>query len=151
MNKKLEGIFLLVCAVVVGLIGFSLFSEVNPIEVNMPVFTKQMAEELQAKNASAEQKRQYAQAVRNRADLEIKIYGCQTDDDCIIVDKDPCGCLRGPEGVTAINAEWSLEFSKLVEKQFSSGSSCPSAGSAERECSDTAAAVCQENHCKIVW
>jgi len=151
MNTKLKGIFLLACAVVVGLIGLSLFSGAKPIEVNMPVFTKDMVEELQAQNASEEQKRQHAAAVRNRAELEGKIYSCQTDDDCIIVDKDPCGCLRGPEGVTAINAAWSLEFSTLVERQFSSGSTCPSTGSTEKECSATAAAVCQKNHCKIIW
>ena len=151
MNTKLKGIFLLACAVVVGFIGLSLFSGTEPIEVNMPVFTKEMVEEVQAKNASEEQKRQHAAAVRNRTELEAKIYSCQTDDECIIVDKDPCGCLRGPGGVTAINAEWSLEFSTLVERQFSSGASCPSSGSTENECSETATAVCQKNHCKIVW
>ena len=151
MNTKIKGLFLLLCAAVLVFIGMSLFSGSQRIEVSMPIFTQQMVNELQAQKAAVEQKRQNVQAARERAETENKVYSCQTDEDCVIVDKDPCGCLKGPEGVTAINASWSLEFSKLVEKEFASGSTCPSVGSTVRECSDTAMPVCQENHCRIVW
>ena len=151
MNSKLKGIFLLACAVCVVVLALSFFSGSQPLEVSSSVFTEQMVNDLQAQKVAVQQKRQNVQAARERAETENKIYSCTSDEQCIIVDKDPCGCLIGTSGVTAINADWSLEFSKLLEKDFASAASCPSQGSAERECSASAQAVCRENHCTIVW
>ncbi len=151
MNTKIKGICLLASAAVVAVFAMSFFSNTETINVSMPVFTQDMVNELQAQKAATQQKRANAQAARERAETVNKVYSCKINEDCIIVDKDPCGCLRGPEGVTAINAEFSLEFSKLMEKEFATAATCPSEGSTVRECSASAQPVCEENRCRIVW
>ena len=151
MNPKIKGIFLLVCAVFVLALAASFFTRSNPIEVQIPLVTRQMIDENQAAIKSAEAKRQNAAAERKRAELEKRLYQCQNDNECIIVDKDPCGCLKGPEGVTAINSAMSLEFSRFMQGQSSVASVCPSVASTERECSASARPVCQQNVCKIVY
>ena len=93
--------------------------------------------------------RSNAAAARRHAELISKMTACNTNEECVIVDKDPCGCLKGPEGVTAINASYSLEFSKLMEKRFALATACPSVGSTEKECSASARPVCLQNRCKI--
>ena len=151
MNPKIKGIFLLICAVLIVGLALSFFSRATPIEVQMPLVTREMVEENQAAIRAAAEKRQNAAAARKRAELEMRLYQCQADSDCIIVDKDPCGCLKGPEGVTAINSSMSLEFSRLVQEKSSLAEVCPSVASAEKECSATARPVCQQNVCKIVY
>ena len=151
MNIKIKGIFLLVCSACVILLALLFFSGSQALEVSVPTFDEQMINQFLTQKAAAEQKRFNAQAARERAELQVQIYRCNNNEECVIVDKDPCGCLRGPSGVTAINAEWSLEFSKLIEKEFESGISCPSVASTQDECSATAKAVCLENRCQIVW
>ncbi len=151
MSYKIKSLLLLICAAVAVLLAFSFFSRSEAIEVEMPLVTKQMVDENQDAIQKAEERRQNTVAARRRAELEVRLYQCDSDDQCIIVDQDPCGCLKGPEGVTAINSNLSLEFSRLLEKQFAAGAACPSVGSSEKECSASARAVCEQNRCKIVY
>ena len=115
----------------------------TPIEVNLPHFT---AEEL------AEQKKAASQAAKAayRKQRISKMYVCQTDDDCAIVDKDPCGCLIGPKGVTAINVGYITDFDEINNKAFGTRT-CPEQTSAEKECSPSAHPVCRAKRCKIAY
>lgn len=151
MNYKLKGLFLLICAACAGLLTMFFFSHAQPVEADMPLVTSEMIAQHREQLQQKAHQRQSAEAARKRADLEIKMYQCRTNDECIIVDRDPCGCLRGPEGVTAINSNFSLEFSRLTEKQFAKATACPSVGSSERECSASAEAACVAGRCKIIY
>ncbi len=151
MIQKIKGLFLLVCAAGVLILALSFFSRSTPIEVQMPLVTTQMVKENQAQLKSEEEQRQNAAAARKRAETEVRVRQCTADDQCIIVDRDPCGCLKGPEGVTAINSAMSLEFSQLIQSETSGSTVCPAVGSAERECSATARAVCRQNACTIIY
>ena len=151
MNPKIKGLFLLVCACFVAVLALSFLSKGSPIEVQMPLVTVDMVKENQEKIQKDKEAREDAAAARKRAELEAKLYQCTQDDECIIVDKDPCGCLKGPEGVTAINSAMALEFSRLMQAQTSVSTVCPSVASAEKECSASARAVCQQNRCTIVY
>ena len=143
MKFRIREILLLCCALgALGLIPVFL-SKDNPIEVTMPYLDKaQMAaKEVQQKKAAEESA---AQAKMRR------MISCTVNEDCIIVDKDPCGCLVGPQGVTAINAAYTLDFNKMQSNLVAKA--CPEgAPSTERECSPSAQAVCMENVCKIAY
>ena len=151
MIKKIKSVFFLVCSVIVLLLALSFYFHAEKIEVQAPLLTPEMAAEYQALQKEVEEKRQSAQAARLRADMQLQVKSCQSDAECIIVDQDPCGCLKGPEGVTAINASYALEFSRLVEKSFEQTTTCSDVSSTEKECSATARAVCQEKVCQIVY
>lgn len=151
MSYKIKSLLFFIGAAVALMLAVYFFSKATPIEAQMSVLTKQMVEENQEQIRREEAKRQNAEAARRKAALEAKLYQCTSDEECVIVDKDPCGCLKGPEGVTAINSSMSLEFSQMMEKHFSAATTCPSVGSAERECSATAEAACQHGRCKIVY
>ena len=143
--------FLLVCAAMVVLLILAFSPKSEPLESDMPLITQQMIEEVRATKATEESQRQQAEAARHRAEVMSKMYRCKEDDQCVIVDKDPCGCLKGPSGVTAINGEWSLEFSKLMDKKFAATTTCPSQPSQEKECSPRAKAICRSNRCTIAY
>ena len=149
--NQLRGLVLLICAAGAILFAFVFFSKPVPIEVSMARVTPQMVEENKAKVEEEEKLHQAQEAARKRAELEVRLYRCSSDEDCIIVDKDPCGCLRGPQGVTAINSNLSLEFSRLMDKQFAGPKMCPSTPSTQKECSPSARAVCEAKHCKIAY
>lgn len=149
--KHIKSILLLVCAGVAILLSFTFYSRRSLIEVDMPLVTGEMVQERQEDLKKEEKRRQNAQIARVQAEQEEKMLLCETDDDCIIVDKDPCGCLKGPEGVTAINSAMSLEFSRLLEPLFAKATSCASVASTEKECSPSAHAVCEQKKCKIVY
>lgn len=151
MSQIIKGTVLWVCAFVAAVLAVSFFSRSQAIEVQVPLVTKQMIEENQAQIQQEQQHRQNTLLAKRRAELEVRLYQCQSNEDCIIVDKDPCGCLKGPQGVTAINAGLSLEFSRLMEKTFSATTACPSVASVEKECAPTARPVCRFNRCQIVY
>ncbi len=151
MMSKIKGLVLLICAAGAILFALVFFSRPVPIEASFPRVTSEMVEENKIKVAEQEKQQAQEEAARKRAELEVRLYRCSSDEDCIIVDKDPCGCLRGPKGVTAINSNLSLEFSRLMDKQFAGQKMCPSTSSTEKECSPSARAVCQAKHCKIVY
>ena len=149
--NKLYGLLLLICAGGVLLLAVVFFSQPAPIQVSMVRLDQQLLEENEAKIKEAEKRQKAEQAKRAQAELEKKLYRCTRNDQCIIVDKDPCGCARGPQGVTAINSDFSLEYSRLLEKKFAKIEVCPSISSTEKECSRTAHAVCEESFCKIAY
>lgn len=151
MNSKIKGLFLLVCACFVVLLALSFMSKGSPIEAQMPLVTVEMVKENQAQIQKAKEKKEDAAAARRRAALEEKLYQCTQDDECIIVDQDPCGCLKGPEGVTAINSAMVLDFSRLQQQETNGSTVCPAVASTERECSPSARAVCRQNRCQIVY
>lgn len=143
MKDKLKSVLWLVCAVCV-LASIPVFlSKDNPIEADVPTLT------LEEVTQQEEAQQKTAQASAKKAKVR-RVFRCQADEDCIIVDKDPCGCLVGPEGVTAINAEYTLDFNRMQSQALTKA--CPDREpSHERECSPSAEAVCQENVCKIVY
>lgn len=151
MISKIHTLLLLIASGIALLLALIFFLHPDAIEAQAPLLTKQMLEEYQAQQQQTTQKRQNEAAARKRAELEAKIDLCETNEECIIVDKDPCGCLKGPEYVTTINSNFSLEYSRLMEKRFAATTTCPSIGSSEKECSASARAVCVEKHCKIVY
>lgn len=152
MNKTIYGWLLLGFTAVVLILSIVFFRQNNPIEAEVPLFTMQEADEAKTQREQEAQKRQNMELARKRSEIDNKMTRCSSDDECVIVDKDPCGCLKGPSGVTAINGAFSLEFTNLMEKKFGTATACPSvAPSLERECSPTAEAVCREKHCKIVY
>ena len=98
MKKLIKSVLCLCGAVLIGMLLSLLMRNSEPLDVEVPVLR---AEEITAKE---EAQHKAAQASAARA-MQKRIFSCSTDEDCIIVDKDPCGCLVGPQGVTAINAD----------------------------------------------
>ena len=147
MKHKIRDFFLLVCA---GLVLVSLpvfLTHLSPIRVDLPQITQQEVTEQDELHQQRQQQQAKASAAKARWQ---KIATCEIDEDCIIVDKDPCGCLSGPSGVVAINALYTLEFDKMQARSVTK--TCPDTEpSTEKECSDTAQAVCQANLCKIIY
>ena len=79
-----------------------------------------------------------------------RVYSCKADEDCIIVDKDPCGCAIGPKGVVAINVNYLTDFNALNSQKMVT-KSCSEVLSREKECSPSARAVCKAHTCKITY
>lgn len=143
MKNKLKSLLLLVCSAVVLVLIPVFLSKDNPIEVTLPTLTLQEVTEQEAEQQKA------AQASAKKAKVR-RVFRCQTDEDCIIVDKDPCGCLVGPEGVTAINASYTLDFNKMQSQALTKA--CPDREPSQvRECSPSAEAVCRDKVCKIIY
>ena len=143
MKITKKDIFLFLCAGLVLLLLSVLWGNRSAIEVSLPEIS---SAELSAR---VEKQQQQARVSATRA-KERRVYTCEVDEDCIIVDKDPCGCLVGPQGVTAINALLTLEFNQLQKKPLTT--TCPDqTPSTERECSPTAQAVCVNKTCQISY
>ena len=140
MNKLIKNVILVVATVVVLFLIPLFLSHDQPIEVTIPQLD---AQELASKKEAAEQAEKQAQ---KEARIR-RIYACQTNEDCLIVDKDPCGCAAGPKGVTAININFITEFNAINAQQ--GAKACPDTVSTEQECSATAEAVCVARTCKI--
>lgn len=143
MNPRIKDVILLLCAIgVIALIPVFIY-RTGTIETDMPEFTSEML----VSTAQQARKSAHQQAEQRKV---RKLLTCEIDDDCIIVDKDPCGCLVGPQGVTAINASYTFEFNKEMENVMAKA--CPETEpSQEKECSPTARPVCRENACRIVY
>ena len=143
MKKNLRNI-LYFCLAFLVLAAIPLFlMHPAPATVDLPTLSLQELEE-------QEQAQQKAAQVSAQRALERRMFHCEIDDDCIIVDKDPCGCLVGPSGVTAINAAYTLQFSQKQARPIAKA--CPDGEpSQEQECSPSARSVCQEKVCKIVY
>lgn len=143
MKKLIKNVLCLCGAVLIGMILSLLMRNSTTLDVEVPVVH---AEEITAKE-EAQHKAAKESAARA---MQRRIFSCAADEDCIIVDKDPCGCLVGPQGVTAINASYTIDFNKLQEKNVTKA--CPEvAPSASQECSPTAHAVCEARTCKIAY
>lgn len=142
MKKKITDFIYIVGSLFVCLLIFVFWERRTPIEVDIPEFS---VEDLQKISAKTEEAKKIEQKKRTLS----KIERCKTDEDCIIVDRDLCGCSIGPKGVTAINVNYAAEFAQRLSNKMAK--TCPETLSTEKECSPTAAAVCQENQCKIVY
>ena len=143
MNKQIKNVFLLVCAVVVVFAIPMLLSHHTPTQVDL---VRLDAQEIAAqKEAAAQAEKQAARQAR-----ATRIYACSTDEDCIIVDKDPCGCSVGPEGVVAINVNHIVDFNTM-NTHNTVASACGENVSQEKECSPSAHPVCKARRCKIEY
>lgn len=143
MRKMLQTGLCLVGSALIVLLLSVLVRYSEPIDVDLPFVNK---EEL-TEREEAQQKAAREAAARARM---RRIYSCSSDDDCIIVDKDPCGCLVGPQGVVSINADYTLDFDKVQAGNITKA--CPEvAPSQEKECSASAHAVCKERTCVIEY
>ena len=143
MKKLIKNVLCLCGAVLICMLLSLLMRNSIPLDIEVPVLKE---EEITAKE-EAQQKAAQVSAARA---MQKRIFSCSNDEDCIIVDKDPCGCLVGPQGVTAINADYTIDFNKLQEKNVTKA--CPEVSpSATKECSPTARAVCEARTCKIVY
>lgn len=142
MKKRIQNICLFSCAAGVVLLIPFLFKQATPLVVEVPEISIQEIETKKEETAQAQR------AARRQAKI-VKMYSCQADEDCVIVDKDPCGCAVGPKGVTAINVGYITEFSGLIGQPDTKA--CPDVVSTERECGPTAQAVCKSKTCKIIF
>ena len=143
MNKRIRDCVAFFCAVGLLVLLTMFMMHIRPIEVDLPQISMQ--------DITAHQEKEQKKAQESAARAKIrKIYACETDEDCIIVDKDPCGCAAGPSGVTAINALYTLEFNSLNLKR-SIAKTCAEIPSTEKECSPNAQAVCRSKTCTITY
>lgn len=144
MKKTVKNLANVLGAIIIALLVFTFWKKDEPIYVEAPVLK---LEELNAKEAALKKEAKEAAA----AERARRMYSCKVNEDCIIVDKDICGCLIGPKGVTAINLNYTVDFNAMQSKA-SMSKSCPeTAPSRKRECSPSARAVCQSRQCKIVY
>jgi len=143
MKKAIMRVFLLTCTVAVLLLIPLFMSHDSPIQVKLPQLT---TEELAAQKQEAAKQ---AQETARKAQLS-RIYSCRQDEDCLIVDKDPCGCSVGPKGVVAININYITDFNALNSSRMIT-KTCSSQVSTLKECSPSARAVCKARTCKIVY
>ena len=149
--KIIRDILMVTCAAVAVLLALVFFSRPEPIRASMPLLTSQMVRENEEKAQEELRKQEEIEAAKRRAALEEKMYRCKADSECVIVDRDLCGCLIGPKGVVAINSEYSFDFSRMMEKKFESMKMCPEEVKAEKECSPSARPACKANRCTIVY
>ena len=142
MNKMIKNLVLIACTVGVVFLIPLFLSHDSPIPVEIPRLD---AQEMAAKKEAAEQaERQAQKEARAR-----RVYACKVDEDCIIVDTDPCGCALGPKGVTAINVNFITDFNAINAQSMTK--TCPDTVSTERECSPNTEAVCRARTCKIQY
>lgn len=143
MKKLITNVCLGVCTAGVVLLIALFLSHDEPIQVDIPRLD---AQELTAQKEASEKAEQ---AAARRARIN-RVYACSADEDCIIVDKDPCGCAAGPKGVVAINVNFITEFDKLNQTGLIT-KACPDEVSTQQECSPAARAVCRARSCKITY
>ena len=142
MKQKIQNILCVVGAVCIAFLSYTIYQQHTAIPIFVPEIS---AEELDAREAAAQQDAARAAA----ATRARKLVACSTDDDCVIVDKDPCGCLSGPKGVIAINVEQMESFSN---RNSALTTACPDREpSTEGPCSPQARPVCRERMCTIVY
>ena len=143
MKKLIKNVFLLACTGgVVCLIALFMTHD-SPIPVDIPALD---SAEIAAQKEAAAQAEKEAQ----RQAHAKRVYSCSTDEDCLIVDKDPCGCAAGPKGVVAININYITDFNAINAQRMVT-KACAEVLSREKECSPTAHAVCKARTCKIVY
>ena len=143
MKKLITNVFLLVCTVGVLLLIPLFLSHDSPIPVDIPQLS---VEEMAAQKEAADKA---AQEAARKARL-ARVYSCKQDEDCLIVDKDPCGCMVGPKGVVAININYITDFNAINKVKMVT-KACPQKVSKEKECSPSARAVCKARRCKISY
>lgn len=143
MKKLITNTILLICMAGVLLLIPVFMTHNSPISVDIPQLS---VEEMAAQKAAAAKAEHDA---ARKARLH-RIHSCTEDSDCLIVDKDPCGCYVGPKGVTAINVNYITDFDALNSSKMGM-KSCPSTLSTAAECSPSARAVCKARTCAISY
>ncbi len=143
MKNTVKNVLLLVCIIGVLVLTGLFLTHDSEILMEIPQID---AQELAAQKEIVQQAERNAQ---RQAQLR-RIYACQTDEDCIIVDKDPCGCFAGPKGVVAINVSRITEFNAVNNTRLVA-KTCSEEISTEKECSSSAHPVCSARTCKIVY
>lgn len=143
MKNKIKEISYACIALLVLLLIPLFLAKKEPIEVSLPTLDLQEA-------TLQEEARERAARQSAKKALLRKIFHCTQDENCIIVEQDPCGCGIGPAGVTAINIGYTLDFNRIYSKNITKA--CPEGPlSTEKECSPSAKAVCRGNVCKIEY
>lgn len=141
MKKGFKNLFYIISAGLIVCFVVLFFKHDSVMQFDFPELN---LEEIAAQEEAQKQSAQAA-AVRAR---NKRIFSCVADEDCIIVDKDPCGCLVGPSGVTAINVEHVLDFNDSQKQTLATA--CPDTAPATTgACSPSARAVCQNSMCAI--
>ena len=143
MKKAIARVFLLTCTIGVVLLIPLFMSHDSPIPVQIPQLT---SEKVSAKKEEADK---VEQETARKTKLN-RIYSCKQDDDCLIVDKDPCGCAAGPKGVVAINVNYITDFNALNSARMVTKTCSPQV-STIKECSPSARAICAASTCKISY
>ena len=143
MKKSITRVFLLTCTIGVLLLIPLFMAHDSPIQVRIPQLTVEGLADQKQEVAKAEQE------TARKARLS-RIYSCKQDEDCLIVDKDPCGCAAGPSGVVAINVNYITDFDALNNAKMGT-KACSSQVSTIKECSPSAQAVCRAHTCKISY
>ena len=147
----IKNVLFLVCAALIVLLIPVFIKHDQPFYVEMPSLDTIKLDEIREQEyiqIQEEQKeKREAQAMAQRANTLI---ACSKDEECVIVDKHPCGCLVGPRGVTAINIAHISDFNDRVQRRATTAS-CPTGNpSTEGFCSPTAHAVCRHKTCRII-
>ena len=137
----IKNVFFIACTVIIILLIPFFLSHDSPIPVHIVQLDAQEIAAQKEASAQAEKQAQHQARIQ-------RIYSCKTDADCIIVDKDPCGCAVGPKGVVSINVNYIVDFNNLNNRQ-SVTTSCSEKLSKEKECSPSARAICKANRCSI--
>jgi hypothetical protein len=142
MKKGIKNIIYVVLTVLVAGVTFSVYQNNTPLTVDLPSLS---LEQLQAKEEAVKENTQIS-AARSR---HKKWTACEEDEDCIIIDQDPCGCLIGPKGVTAINVDFMQAYEDKHQNQTTA---CPEGEpSQEAQCSPDAHPVCKNKVCTIMF
>jgi len=145
MKKQIRNIVYACLGVLLIVMIPVFFGKAKPIALDIPEISIQKMLEQREREA-----KEAAEAAERKAAAEAvqRAFQCEKDDDCIIVSRDPCGCLVGPQGVTAVNVEHALVFAKKGGK----AKACPDTPpSTVAQCSPSAQAVCWKNKCTIVY
>lgn len=148
MTPKLKDMFFVLFAAGAVLLAIFFWSHRGEIAVDFPVVTQNMIDADAAQNAKAAADSEAASRAQKRAQQARRIFACETDDQCMRVEKNPCGCSAGPEEVVAINGMFFDEFSRTLPNMTVT---CPDAVSTEKECSPSARPACVQKMCKIVY
>jgi len=142
MKKMITNIIYLVVAVAVCMCTFAVYQNANPIEADVPVVT--LAQVHEQEEVTKEKEQISAARARQR-----RWINCKQDDDCVIIDREPCGCLVGAKGVIAINVNLVTEYE---EKYLNKTKACPEEEPfQEGPCSPSAYPICKNKTCTIVF
>lgn len=147
--KIAKGIFYLVCAVLVVLLMPVLLKHDQPIFVEIP--------EINVADIDSIREREEQQIIVEKKEARIAerkahynpFTACTSDEECVIVDRHPCGCLIGPKGKTTINIKYITEFTDTVQSKAGEASCPGETPSTEGACNPAARAVCQQKVCRI--
>lgn len=146
--KIVKNIILLTCAVLVMLSIPVLLKHDQPIYVDIPEIKAEEVKAIQEAQEKATEKAERSAAARAEAN---RLSGCVSDEECVIVDKSPCGCILGAKGVIAINVRNMVDYNNKVQEK-ALNTICPdNEPSQEGVCGPTAQAVCRNKVCKIVF